>query len=119
MNRTHHTHLARRLFLGGLAAAGAAAATPSNPNNAADTEADRTAKAYQLRVDAARLERDAPITPPVNNGDEELYANKIGNYSKGLPHNDAGEVDVNAYAALLNACATGLAADFEAITMGS
>jgi membrane-associated phospholipid phosphatase len=53
-----------------------------------------------------------------DNGDEARYDNKIGNYSKGLPHNNLGEVDVNAYNSLITAVTSGLPADYEAITLG-
>ena len=108
--------LSRRLFLGGLAAAGPVAA--AQPNKSEQSETDRANHAYQVRVDAAQLERDAPDVAHLNNGDEDRYPSKIGNYSKGLPHNDVGEVDLNAYNTLSRAIATGQPADFEAITMG-
>jgi membrane-associated phospholipid phosphatase len=53
-----------------------------------------------------------------DNGDEDRYDNKIGNYSKGLPHNNLGEVDVNAYNTLITAVTSGLSSDYEAITLG-
>ena len=37
------------------------------------------------------------------NGDEESFDNFIGNYHKGLPHNEFGEVDPAAYQSLLDA----------------
>src|SRR5439155_544382 len=45
-------------------------------------------------------------------------SNKIGSYSKALPHNQLGEVDPNAYSALLTALSTGRREDFEAIPLG-
>jgi hypothetical protein len=108
--------LSRRLFLGGLAAAGPIAA--AQPNKSEQSETDRANQAYQLRVNAAQLERDAPGVTHANNGDEDLYPNRIGSYSKGLPHNDAGEVDLSAYNTLSRALTTGQPADFEVITMG-
>jgi hypothetical protein len=53
-----------------------------------------------------------------SNNDESLYPNKIGNYSKGLPHNNDGTVDLSAYAALLQAINSGRPSDFDAIPMG-
>jgi len=53
-----------------------------------------------------------------NNGDEDLYSNKIGNYSKGLPHNNVGEVDLAAYSSYLAAIRGGLPSDFENIILG-
>src|SRR5438874_4135491 len=102
--------LSRRLFLGGLAVAGPVAAT--QPHQSEQSEADRVNHAYQIRVDAAQLERDAAGVAHANNGDEDLYPSKIGNYSKGLPHNDFGEVDLTAYNTLSRAMTTGQPADF-------
>ena len=62
---------------------------------------------------------DVPIPDHPCNGDEELYPNKIGNYSKGLPHNAIGEVDLIAYQSLINALTSGDPADFEAIEIGA
>jgi hypothetical protein len=52
------------------------------------------------------------------NGDEDLYPNRIGNYSKGFLHNQLGEVDSSAYDAFLNALSTGEQANFETIPRG-
>src|SRR5438094_3571221 len=46
------------------------------------------------------------------------YSNKIGNYSKGLPHNNLGEVDLAAYNSYLAAIRSGLPSDFESIILG-
>lgn len=79
--------------------------------------ADRKEAAYQLRVDLAKIEKDSPLVAHSCNGDEALYENKIANYSKGLPHNDLGEVDVAEYDKLIHALETGSPADFEQVTM--
>ncbi|HYE64624.1 MAG TPA: vanadium-dependent haloperoxidase, partial [Pyrinomonadaceae bacterium] len=47
------------------------------------------------------------------------YQNKIGSYSKGLPHNNLGEVDLNAYQALVGALTSGRPTDFENLILGS
>ena len=52
------------------------------------------------------------------NGDEDLYPDKIGNYSKGLPHNSDGTVVVSAYNSLLLALRTGQPTDFDSIPLG-
>jgi hypothetical protein len=62
---------------------------------------------------------DVPIPDHPCNGDEELYPNKIGNYSKGLPHNAIGEVDTAAYQSFINALTSGDPADFEDIEIGA
>jgi hypothetical protein len=78
----------------------------------------RGKQAYQIRVEAARRERDRPVPEHPTNGDEELYPNKIASYSKGLPHNNLGEVDIAAYDSLLRALNKGVPADFENIILG-
>jgi len=127
--------LSRRGFLGsvgGLTAAAAAAGagivleplagSPRVQLRAADigplTPEQRRQRAFDIRVEAAEVARDVPIPDHPTNGDEELYANKIGNFSKGLPHNSLGEVDVNAYNAMLFALSSGDPEDFENIPMG-
>ncbi len=79
----------------------------------------RERQAFQIRVQAAQRERDRPLADHPTNGDEELYANKIGSYSKGLPHNGLGEVDLAAYASFIQAVTTGDPADFENIVTGT
>ncbi|HEX4803612.1 MAG TPA: hypothetical protein VFV14_08880, partial [Myxococcaceae bacterium] len=79
---------------------------------------ERRHRAFVLRRDAAIFERDVRTTPSISNGDDDAYKNRIGSYSKALPHNDLGEVDLNAYNAYLQALNTGNWADFEAIPLG-
>ena len=79
---------------------------------------NRFMKAYKCRMDAAKMARSRPLVMHLNNGDDDRYANKIGSYSKGLPHNRLGEVDLNAYATLAKARETENPADFEAIQLG-
>jgi PAP2 superfamily len=106
------TGLAGTTLLGMLEAPSAFAnLTPINA-------AQRRNRAFVLRRDAAMFERDRPDTPSISNHDEELYASRIASYSKGLPHSDLGEVDLNAYNAYLQALNSGLESDFEAIPLG-
>jgi len=118
--------LPRREFfrLGSLTAAASLslpALLKNSPANAGETPngpGQRRNRAYQIRQQAAmsQMQQGAPAHP--NNGDELAYPNKIGNFSKGLPHNALGEVDLNAYQAFSHASITGDPADFEAIPMG-
>ncbi|CAN5472320.1 vanadium-dependent haloperoxidase [soil metagenome] len=79
----------------------------------------RAASCMQLRMNAAQTNyQNTGNFPRINNGDEGLYPNKIGSYSKGLPHQANGEVDLNAYFALVNALTTGSPTHFEQIPMG-
>jgi hypothetical protein len=83
---------------------------------------DRRSIAYQKRVDAAALAQGRPYNRHQNNGEESgpnSYPNYIANYSKGLPHNrNTGEVDPNAYAALMTAITSRDPQDFENIPLG-
>jgi hypothetical protein len=128
------TKTTRRNFFGKLTKVGitAAAATVAAPfwdktaTIAGQTKygksfyQQRAAACYKLRVDAAQANFHSP--PPLfsrpNNGDEQLYENKIANFSKGLPHNSNGEVDIRAYGKLLEALKSGDSTKFEQIPMG-
>lgn len=63
----------------------------------------RRVDAFAVRVDAAR--RHAQRQPPThrNNGDETRYGSPLAMFTKGLPHDEYGEVDPEAYEALLAA----------------
>lgn len=126
--------LSRRTFLGqlggvtvaSLAAGVAGGSSPPGLSSAiADAEEmtpsalqDRRWQAYRLRHDAAFAHSNQPFSTFPTNGDEEAYPNKIASYTKGLPHNERGEVDLAAYTALLKALETGQQATFEAIPLG-
>src|SRR2546427_3812564 len=66
----------------------------------------------------ANEEHAIPVPDQVNNGDEVLYPNRIGNFSKALPHNNIGEVDPAAYDSLLIAVTSGDPSDFAKIPLG-
>lgn len=120
----------RRRFLGnvgGLAAAtlaGGLGALPSVETEAAAQDllsaagSGRVDRSYNIRVQAALFQKLASLPVQQPNGDEQRYLNRIGNYSKGLPHNQFGEVDQVAYNALLRALESGNPDDFERINMG-
>jgi hypothetical protein len=80
----------------------------------------RALASHRIRVNAANDDfhlNSQHFTRP-NNGDEELYPNRIGSYSKGLPHQSNGEVVLSAYNSLLTALRTGDPARFEQIPLG-
>jgi hypothetical protein len=52
------------------------------------------------------------------NGDESRFPDKCGSYSKALPHDSYGRVDLTAYQSLINALKTGNPSDFENIILG-
>jgi len=73
---------------------------------------------YRRDVAQAGLQSTPQNMQHPSNNDESLYTNKIGNYSKGLPHNPDGTVVLSAYAALVQAVNSGRPQDFDAIPMG-
>lgn len=124
----------RRTFLGNLTSATAAAvaasatALPSLPGlSVTSAEAEeigptsakkRRKRAYNLRKTCARLQRDMPRPAHVTNTDDEQYSNRIGSFTKTLPHNNLGEVDPAAYNALLAALESGKSSEFAVIPLG-
>jgi hypothetical protein len=125
----------RRNFLGSASAATLAAGVigsdlltngvqaqkrAKEPDFTAPTINDRRDAAANLRIQTATTNRDN--TPPnivhTNNGDENLYPNRIASYSKGLPHRDNGEVAPSAYRLFLRAVNSGAAEDFNNIPKG-
>jgi hypothetical protein len=71
-------------------------------------------------VDAARLQRDAIQPDHSDNGDEDRLASKIGSYSKGLPHNEFGEVASSAYTIFRDALVRGAdQGELERVPMGA
>jgi hypothetical protein len=113
----------RRAFLGGVTAATVAAGFLGLPTLAEAKEigpespSQRRSDEFGRRDGAAIAEKLLPHNHPTN-GDEERYFNKIANFSKGLPHDFLGEVDLGAYSGLINALTSGVPADFEAIQLG-
>jgi len=109
----------RRRFL--QLATGAALVAPNlggSEGNPIASQNKRSEQCFKLRFDAAKAERDAAAVTQVTNGDEARYPSRIGNFSKGLPHNSIGEVDRTAYQNLLDCLSHGDASGFDALTMG-
>ena len=122
----------RRSFLAGIgqiSAASAALSTlgispiseveaaPSVLRNTNPGSAERRVKALQIRQQAATNAFRAPIALHAINGDEE-YSSKFASFTKTLPHNALGEVDLAAYDVYSNAFQTGNPADFDLIPSG-
>src|SRR5260370_41384060 len=96
----------RRNFLGCLASVtsvgiatkviGLPASAASGIQETKDLEEDssgssrRDNRAYQIRREAALDQKNAPSPSHPTNGDDTRYSNKIGSYSKTLPHNPLG-----------------------------
>ncbi|WP_216831531.1 vanadium-dependent haloperoxidase [Alkalihalobacterium elongatum] len=82
------------------------------------TGKERIKKAYYLRKDTARYHKEHDPIEHKCNGDERRYKKKIANFTKTLPHNSLGEVDLKAYSSLRKALKSGDPEDLEAIPMG-
>jgi len=127
----------RRKFIGqmGGAAAGVVAAAIARPSAVSAQEFshhsgpsssvlpasvtnERVIQAFGLRVSEAT--QDAIVGPAVNvnNGDTALYPDKGGTYTKGLPHDSFGRVNLAAFATFVKALTTGEPEDFEKIIVG-
>jgi hypothetical protein len=123
----------RRAFLRNVRGAAMAAATVSavglepllGPKESiagaqqnAPTGSRRANESFELRTKIALEERAAPIPNHPTNGDLQRYADQANTYTKCLPHDAFGRVDLNSFATLINALNSGEPADFEKIIMG-
>ena len=75
-------------------------------------------KAFSVRVQAAKQQLDLGVPPHPTNGDEERYPNKIATDTRGLPHNERGEVNLEAYNSFIKALRSRNPDDFENIILG-
>ncbi len=91
------------------------AITPMTPKN-------RREQAARIRQQALLISQAQPLPRQLNNGEEEEYLQQLGvpvaNFTKGLPHDEKGEVTRADYDQLLKALRTGKAEDFAAIPLG-
>lgn len=80
----------------------------------------RARKCLEFRRTAALInyEQTSIRTVRSGNDDDRRYSNKIASFSKGLPHQANGEVDLSAYSAMISAIESQNSAAFEAIPMG-
>jgi len=78
----------------------------------------RHERAFQIRMRAAERLYALPLAGLPHTTDEDRHPTKIGNFTKGLPHDVRAEVNPFAYEALAQALASGDPAAFEAIPMG-
>jgi len=123
----------RRAFLTQAGAAAAVAvgavATPSTASAASTGRAygssdatnatqNRINRAYHMRISEAAEDREIPQARNVNNGDDALYPDKAGTFTKALPHDAYGRVNPTAYASFKAALASGKFSDFENMNMG-
>lgn len=124
----------RRQFLGQVGvAAGLAAATLAAPSAAAAQSGTsessnvaapsgvtnpRVLEAFEVRVSEATSDARLGPAKNVNNGDQALYLDHGGTYSKGLAHDSYGRVTPASFASFTTALNTGKFSEFEAIIVG-
>ena len=77
----------------------------------------RAVASFRFRRSMARLAYRRPHEPQADNGEESDYP-FIANFTKGLPHDDAGEVEPSAYGFLLAALSSGDPEAFDAVPLG-
>lgn len=104
--------------LASAASAPAASAPDTTAAPPAGVTNQRVIAAFSLRVREAT--QDALAGPAINigNGDDARYADKGGTFTKGLPHDNYGRVNLTAYTAFKTALTTGNFANFESMEMG-
>jgi hypothetical protein len=78
----------------------------------------RVQQAYQIRKGTALAEARIAVPPHTTNGDEELYADKSGTYSKGLLQDGIGLVNAEAFLRFRRAINSGKFEDFENLIIG-
>jgi hypothetical protein len=115
------------LLIGGSLAAltGGIAAPPGGNgrgrggNSGTDDREERRARAAQRRRASIETNlEDRPIHEHPTNGDEDRFdrgVNYFASFSKGLPHDEVGEVDPDAFETLREALETDGGGDFDAI----
>src|SRR5499427_558585 len=114
--------VSRRALLEGSASAGLAAAAvgwcsaalrPGDAN--AGDASPRQQAAFRMRQATAQAYLDEPQPVHRSNGEEARYAGKRASFAKTLPHNDGGEVDVEAFATFVSVLSSGDPDGFETI----
>src|SRR6516225_5376775 len=85
------------------------------PQPATPATSHRILRSYALRNQTASQDAFTPAPPQIDNGDEALYEDKSGTYTKGILQTGICVVDPAAYDSFKKAFQSGDSADFEAI----
>lgn len=78
----------------------------------------RVLQSFAIRVAAAGKEALIPVPPHTTNGDEQLYPDKSGTYSKGILQDGIGLVNLTAFKSFRRAINKGTFEAFEAVITG-
>ncbi len=95
-----------------------AAAQTANGNDQPAASDPRVRQAYAVRVSVAAREAQIPVPPHTTNGDEQLYPDKSGSYTKGILQDGIGLVNLAAYKSFRKAINSGKFEDFENVITG-
>src|SRR5436190_11302609 len=79
---------------------------------------DRVLRSIALRTQMTGTDAFAAVPAQIDNGDEALYGDKSGTYTKGVLQSGIGLVDLAAYQSFKNALSSGAPADFQNIVLG-
>lgn len=82
------------------------------------TPDQRRIEAFEKRIQSALFQKNLILQGQRCNNDEVLYKNKIGSYTKALPHNLLGEVNLKAYNIWISTLTTGNPEKFELLPLG-
>jgi hypothetical protein len=99
-------------------AVGGSSSSPGSLAPLAGVNTRRVMEAFELRMAEAIADARVPAATNPNNGDEARYADKGGTYTKCLPHDSFGRVDLHAYQTFRTALNSGDFSDFEKMIMG-
>ncbi|MGE3953764.1 MAG: vanadium-dependent haloperoxidase [Parachlamydiales bacterium] len=78
----------------------------------------RQVEAHTVKAAVAGFDEGQPEPAQEFNGDQQRYADRRGNFNKGLDHLVSGYPDVPAYDSLVRAVSTGTQTDYDAIEIG-
>jgi len=79
---------------------------------------DRVLRSVAVRTQTTGNDAFTAAPAQIDNGDEALYADKSGTYTKGVLQSGIGLVDLAAYQSFKNALSSGAPADFQNIILG-
>jgi hypothetical protein len=108
----------RDIMAFGAALSASAKTFVARPLRLADSIGRREA-AMSLRLAAAESQATEPLAPHLPNGDETAFPRWIAAFTKGLGHDQTGEVTGGRYEALLAALESGKHSEFEMLQRGS
>jgi hypothetical protein len=109
----------RAVLRSAVAVAGGPIAQGTSARSPQKFDSGRQKAAYEIRHKTALFQSAQPEAGHPVNGDEAALPAYIGNFGKGLPHSQNGEVVAAAYQSLLDALSIGTVCALEGVDRGS